>query len=401
MEMNLNRRKFIALGTGALAALGAHQPDDGFSVHEWGVVTVPYGHPRAGVRTAGVRKGKGGEEVSDLPEWAVTWAASVKLQIEQMERMPVRKPVLNFYSQEERLVRVRVSVPTGRPDAWWPPTVDWGPGSRFTTAARLGGVPLKRDEIAPVNGHLEWKELTIDPRGIVARKADGWWAIARKTDATPVRALGETEKFLFYDALADFDPHLSIDWKNGGTVTVAPLGEEGVRGVLAVRVREGKCSSAFTADIRKGESAEMRLRPGKPANLADILVGAGLYKKEAEGIVEIWDEEFFGFDGARVISLVPRAAFDRLLPLQIHPEPKELKRVLLAHVECFDPESREELNALIAQLSSDDPQVRDMATMKIRARMPLASSVVKDALGKVQDPEVRGRLEDLLRPKRK
>lgn len=397
----ISRRDFIALGAGGLAALGAGPRDDGFTVHEWGVVTVPYATPQGGLRTAGVRKGKGGEEIADLPEFVTTWTKAVGEQILQMERMPVRKPVLNFYAGKEQTVRVRVSVPTGRPDAWWPPAADFGPKSTFLKAKQLGGQPVPIQEIEPVNGHLEWTAVRIVPGEPVSQKAEGWWEVARRTDAAPVRSGAETEKFLFYDALASFDPGLEITWKKGGKVALANRSAEAVRSLFAVQVREGACRSAFLKELPKGGTAELRLESGKPSTLADVLVEAGLTRKESDGIAEIWDEEFFAFDGARVLSLVPRAAFDRLLPIEIQPAPRELRRVLLAHIECLDAEAVEEIAALIVQLGMDDPQARDAATMKLRARMPLAASVIREALPKVGDAETRGRLEDLLQPKKK
>lgn len=396
--MRMNRREFLALGAGALASFGA-RPDDGIVVHEWGVVTVPYGHPQGGVRSAGVRKGKNGEEISDLPEFVTTWTKAVGDDIQRLERMPVRKPVLNFYTGKEQTVRVRVSIPSGRPDAWWPPAASFGPTSKFVRAKQLGGEPLRIDQIDPVDGHLEWNAVRVIPEDAVFREAAGWWSTARKTDAAMVRSGGETERFLFYDALAAFDPGLEIRWKKGGKVTIANRGEEAIHPLFAIQVRDGRCRSAVVKELRGGASVELTLEPEKPA-LSEALVGAGLYKKEADGIAEIWDEEFLGMDGARVISFVPRAAFDRLLPLEIQPVPKDLKRVLLAHVECLDAEGWEEVEALIAQLEADDPQVRDMATMKLRAKMPLAAAVVRARLATAGDAEVRGRLEDLLKPKR-
>ncbi|HLF93398.1 MAG TPA: hypothetical protein VJB14_08045 [Planctomycetota bacterium] len=66
--------------------------------------------------------------------------------------------------------------------------------------------------------------------------------------------------------------------------------------------------------------------------------------------MEIWKEEFFRIDGARVLTILPRAAYDRLLPLEIQPAPKELQRVLIAHLECLDAEAREAIVSLVEQL---------------------------------------------------
>jgi hypothetical protein len=263
----------------------------------------------------------------------------------------------------------------------------------------LGGRPRRVEEIEPVNGHLTWRALRVDPGGAGFREAAGWWATARKTDAAPIRSGAETEKFLYYDAFAKFDPKLEIRWKKGGKVELRNAGDEPARHLLAIRVKDGRCASAHHPELKKGEAVTLDTVGGRPA-LVDVLVAAGLYRKEAEGLVEIWSEEWFGFDGARVLSLVSREAYDRLLPLEIRPEPAELQRVLVAHVECLDADAEEEVSRRVEELASDDPEKRKAAAAALRARMPMATGLIREALKKADDAEVRGTLEDLLRRQR-
>jgi len=394
----LNRRDFLALGAGGLAALGARRDDGGLVVHEWGVVTIPYGAKESGVRSAGVRLGKRGEEIADLPKFVATWAGAVGKQIAELEAMPVRKPVVYFYSKAEARVRLKVSIPGGRPDAWWPPADDFAPKAKFLNPRQLGGRPQKLSEIEPKDGHLAWQTLTVDPAAGEFPKADGWWETARKTDAATVRHKGAVEKFLFYDALTLCDPGLSILWKKGGKVELHNGSEEPLRHLFALRVKDGRCSSAYHRELEKGGRVELAVAEGEPGNFADGLVDAGLYRKEAAAIVEIWKEEFFRIDGARVLTILPRAAYDRLLPLEIHPAPKELQRVLIAHLECLDAEAREAIASLVEQLGADELEKREAAATTLRARMPLAGSVIREALRAAKDAEIRGRLEDLLKP---
>lgn len=392
----INRRDFVALSAGGLAAIGTARASE-LIIHEWGVVTVPYGVSQAAVRTAGVRKGPAGAEVEDLPGFVVTWKAAAGRHIEELKMMPVRKPVVYFYAKEELAISFRVRVPTGRPEAWWPPADDFGPKSSFLTPARLGGQPARIDEIAPVNGHLAWRTLRVDPKAEGFREAAGWWSVARKTDATPIRSGQETEKFLYYDALAAFDPKLEIRWKKGGKVEILNASGEPARHLYAILVKDGRCWAAHHPELNTGAHVELTPVEGPPAKLVEVLTSAGLYRKEAEGLVEIWKEEWFGIDGARVLELVSREAYDRLLPLEIRPEPSELKRVLLAHIECLDADAEEDVAALMDRLASDDPVQRVAAASGLRARMPMASSFLRESLKKIKDPEVRGRLEDILR----
>jgi hypothetical protein len=182
-------------------------------------------------------------------------------------------------------------------------------------------------------------------------------------------------------------------------VELRNAGDEPARHLLAIRVKDGRCASAHHPELKKGEAVTLDTVGGRPA-LVDVLVAAGLYRKEAEGLVEIWSEEWFGFDGARVLSLVSREAYDRLLPLEIRPEPAELQRVLVAHVECLDADAEEEVSRRVEELASDDPEKRKAAAAALRARMPMATGLIREALKKADDAEVRGTLEDLLRRQR-
>jgi hypothetical protein len=391
----IDRRDFLALGAGTLAALATPR-DSGLVVHEWGVVTVPYGVTEAGIRTAGVRRGPAGAEIEGLPDFVVTWKAAVGQRAEELRNMPVRKPVVYFYSKEEQAVELKVRVPSGRPEAWWPPADDVAPTSRFLTPARLGGRPALPEEIEALNGHLDWRALRVDPKAGGFREASGWWLRARETDATPIRSGREAEKFLYYDAFAAFDPRLEIRWAKGGRARIRNAGESPARRLFAIQVKDGRCRSAHREELAPGETAELDTAEGRPG-LVEVLIEAGLYRKEAEGLVKIWSEEWFGFDGARVLSLVPREAYDRLLPLEIRPAPSDLRRVLVAHVECLDAEAEAEVAALVERLASDDPETRNAAASLLRARLPMAASLIREALRTATDPELRGRLEDLLR----
>jgi hypothetical protein len=191
---SINRRTFLVLGAGGLAALGAGpspQDDAGLIVHEWGVVTIPYGTKGVLVRSDGVRHGPKGEEITDLPPFVVTWKAAVGSQIEELRMRPVRKPVVYFYSKKAATLSIKVSVPGGRPDAWWPPADDFEPKSKFITPARLGGRPEQPEEIKPEKGQLLWRALTLDPSADGFANAEGWWPSLERPTPRPSAASPE------------------------------------------------------------------------------------------------------------------------------------------------------------------------------------------------------------------
>jgi hypothetical protein len=420
--MNISRRDFIAIGAAALASRSAFAQDEGgLVVHEWGVVSIAYGSSVWGnARSAGAKAAKGGEVAPDLPKFVATWEDHVKEQINDWRCQPVDKPVVYFYSPKAMDVSVEVAVPTGRPKAWWPEVTAFQPG--FEGRPMRGLEKLDEDDIdpklakiKPVNGLLRWEKLSLDPGVKEFPKADGWWNLARGVDATPftfvepkelryglrrVSRLGRkeprAEKFLFYDAMLPVDPKIALEWTKAGDVSVTNHGGGPLGAVIALRVKDGKCASATHGALAKGASVTLTPAGGVPA-LAAALVKAGLYEKEAASIVEIWKEEFFQVDGVRVLAILPRALYDALLPITIKPEPKELARVLVAHVECLDVELQEKVEAAIAKFSSDSIEEREAAAQTIKRLGALAEHQVRRAAEQAKDEEVKSRLLELLK----
>jgi hypothetical protein len=417
----MNRRRFLALGAGGLAALGASpQEPSGFVVHEWGVVSLAYGSSVWGnARTAGAKAAQGAEVPSDLPPFVSKWEDHVREQIQDWQMQPVDKPVVYFYADRATEISVRVGVPAGRPKAWWPPASDFGPtfhGRPMRGFSRVNPEETRLENIKPQNGSVSWNRLTLDPSAGEFPTADGWWALAREVDATPLRFpeppatlkfgmrrkplskdLPRAEKFLFYDALTPFDPGLEVSFGKE-TVEVTNRAHPSVARAFAIRVRRGECWFGSGANLAKDSPARIALAKGMP-DLVPALVEAGLFRKEAESIVRIWSDEFFKVDGTRVLALLPQAAYDALLPIEIKPAPRTLVRTLIAHLECLDADEKASIRALAQELGSDEPQKRDAAAGRIKARMPLAESTVREVLQNVQDPEIRARLDDLLKPR--
>ena len=60
--------------------------------------------------------------------------------------------------------------------------------------------------------------------------------------------------------------------------------------------------------------------------LLNPLTRAGLSKAEAEALLTIWIPELLK-PGLRLVYVLPRAEYDRLLPIRFTPQPEELQRV--------------------------------------------------------------------------
>jgi hypothetical protein len=147
------------------------QPPAGLTVHEWGTFTSVAGENGNAIEW-GVLDGK-----DDLPGFVIDGGYHcVKSRMTGTIRMET--PVLYFYTQRPMEARVRVSMPGGILTEWYP------------QADHASG--------------LEWRNLKIEPDTSptypVESTASRYYA-ARATDAAPVTAGRQHEKFLFYRGL--------------------------------------------------------------------------------------------------------------------------------------------------------------------------------------------------------
>ena len=393
-EAVLTRRKFIEAGAAALAA-GATwaQDDDGFAVHEWGVISVPYGGSWGNVRSGD----------PTLPAFVTTWRKAVDDAIEKWKNEPVMilKPVLYFHSREPRVVDVRVGVPLGRPAAWHPPASEFGPRPELPIRGGRGlrpqpAEPPLPETIEPKDGFVQWNRVAIHPEAGLRNEAaeDHWWSTARRGGGAPVAAHGVVEDFLFYDALTPVDPKLRIEWHDDRRVTLTA--DAACEQLTALCVRDGTPTGARIRRLDEGQTVELTLGAIDRAAVAENLEASGLSRAQADGMARIWEPEFLRTDGIRVIASLPRERIEALLPLTITPAPDRLIRTLLMHVECLDAAQCADVDRWIRELGNDDVETRDRAMESLRALGPRAEAALRKAYSESRDLEVRERAGRLL-----
>jgi hypothetical protein len=85
-------------------------------------------------------------------------------------------------------------------------------------------------------------------------------------------------------------------------------------------------------------------------DLEGVLVDQGLYSDEAHAMVETWRDSWFE-EGSRLIYIVPRPFFDKILPVTAAPTPSEIVRVFVGRLEIVTPATA---NAVKTALASKD-----------------------------------------------
>lgn len=375
----------------ALAALlPAQQPAGGpaaapppFVVHEWGTFTSFQGADGAGLE--GLQWAEEG-----LPDFVHTRSGGGDPvpagRLLKGILMPLRgvtqkmeTPVIYFHGTLPPRVQVRVEFVQGLISEWYPAAAAFGPA--------LPKLPQeqKLDLASVQRSFLQWDvELSAPdapaPEGLPDVDAADPWSFARRVDAAWVRTAGgksarEAERYLFYRGLGTFRLPVAVAGFGHGTgelrndgeplpfAVVLEVGEERVRFQPLGRVD----GAATPFDLARGvtHGAEQG-RTALQQLLVRELIAAGLFADEAEAMVATWARSWLVRPGTRVLYLVPRAAVDALLPLQIEPAPARIERALLGRLEFLTPEAEQGLLAALA--ACKDPEAPDEAAMGQLAR---------------------------------
>src|SRR5215468_2779933 len=311
----------------AAAALGHADLAFGWPlvVHEWGTFTSVAGEDGRMISWRPL------SPPSELPPFVHSLASATgelrhpisKAVLSGTVRMET--PVLYFYAPKERGVSVKVGFPSGTVTEWYPQArwvadgIDWG-------TIRL--IPDSAQDF-----HREG-----NPSAYYA---------ARATDATPIRVIGkagtESEKFLFYRGVGNFEPPLAIRLE-GKSMRVRGSEKESI-GEVVVFERVGDRLGFRVISVGAAEQVVGRpeLNEGLDSVLRAlhrILVQQGLYPKEAEAMIDTWRSTWFE-DGLRAFFVMPSASTRAQLPLATSTEPTELVRVLIGRLEILTPEQEQ------------------------------------------------------------
>jgi hypothetical protein len=292
-------------------------------------------------------------------------------------------PVLYFYADRTRDVKVRVDFPEGRITEWYP-------------------------EAKGVDDYVDWGTVSIRPGTKPALPNDGTdshYYPAREVDAAPIRvetALGpQDEMFLFYRGVARMEMPLAAKLEADGKVRLSSPDALAVGRVILFERRGDKLGFSITK-VPDGGSA-LVARPALTATLGALtgelekmLVADGLYPREAKAMIATWRDHWFE-DGLRAIHLLPRAVTDSILPLRIEPAPTEVARTMVNRVEIITPEMENVAREILKSLKVGDAASRAAVAAAIEKHYGRFSRVVVERLAsRLSDEGIRAKAADLL-----
>jgi hypothetical protein len=296
--------------------LRAAQPE-ALVAHEWGTFTSV------------------ADETGNPVEWA-PWLGPSDLPcfVERMEGknwkvilsglVRMETPVLYFYSTRPQTLSVHVDFPQG-----W--ITEWYPKATVTAGGQFN------------NGKIDWKSVEVLPGAALefpTASGDSHYFYARNTDSAPLRVGNQQEKLLFYRGIGGFQVPLRPKFSSDGKLEIRNAGPNPIPLAIVFENRSGKIGYRVVHGITDAVSVDPPEMTGDFQQLRQDLAGElasfGLYKKEAEAMVETWRDSWFE-DGTRVLYVYPRNQVDALLPLSIDPKPAATDRVFVGRVEVLSP----------------------------------------------------------------
>lgn len=352
------KRRMLAAGVLVLvAATRAPSSPEGLTVHEWGTFTTVAGadgHATPWLPLDGP---------TDLPCFVEHFQNQRLFKIIPGNETPIpyadartklwatvrmETPVIYFYGHAQD-VNVSVRFPRGWMTEWYP-----------HAAVSQPYLTPSNSRQATHTSVAVWNNVRLDPKSkaFPGGTGDSHYFAARNTDATPLRVGNQSEKFLFYRGVADFDVPLAATPTSSGGVRLVNGGDR-LTGVVLFERRGASIGYRVIDEVGREVMIEAPALNGDLRQLRSVLerqlVRAGLYGKEASAMLDTWRDSWFE-EGLRLFYIVPRANVDAILPLTIHPKPDSIARVFVGRMEVITPRDLEVVDRAVA--TSDSILVR-------------------------------------------
>jgi hypothetical protein len=287
-------------------------------------------------------------------------------------------PVLYFYSSEPiaKSLTVDVKFYGGSISQWYPPRIAGelysGPFYLNSGYYNYPYPPLPPARIIDFSiplrepGWIRWK-ISVLPLNTQLKYTNDKsletpvWTSPRATASNLVKTSdpnGQVEKFLFYRGMGNFQEPIKVEFNAKRQLVISNSGEETLKYVMVYEKRKDGTAFVWGSSVIESKKNIVFKTPTPAVNRAAIspedelenfvskLVEAGLYEDEARAMLKTWDKSYFQHEGLKVFWIVPPAFTESVMPLQINPKPKVIKRVLVGRSEILSPEFEKELSEM-------------------------------------------------------
>jgi len=339
----------------------------GYTLHEWGTFTSVSGSD--GVLLPGLEV-----EEETLPSFVYAhdgFASTAKGWERPIHNATIKMetPVIYFYSNQGFRAHVDVGFEGGSISQWYPDRSggETPPAADTTDGAIEGG---DIDFAETYRGAIRWDVDVLPPGDYPAWqtfKGDETttWLLPRQTDANYVRtATGEQEKYLFYRGVGNLALPLRTSMPDDGTIRLENRGGARIPFLMVYHLKgDGRVSflpvpaldAGGTVDVPVADLDSPRDWHGPVYDtMATALREAGLFRSEADAMVQTWWRSYFQSPGTRVFWIVPQEFTERVLPLTARPTPSERVRVLVGRSEVLTPAFEREIVTAFEAANKDD-----------------------------------------------
>jgi hypothetical protein len=224
---------------------------------------------------------------------------------------------------------------------------------------------------------LSWNHLDIGGNWPGPLTTQHVWTSPRAVQAANIRTTGgEAEKFLFYRGVAHIDAPISVvQDENNSTLVLRSQCAPEVVGQERVKVNflwlvdiaenskvafrqipsallggEAKALATVSSHFSPTDYSEGN-RDQLKSSLLSALVSEGLFKDEAQALLNTWELSYLKSPGMRIFFMVPRKWTDYYLPLKLS-KPAEVTRVMVGRIEVLTAWQKNYLRQ-IAQASTN------------------------------------------------
>jgi hypothetical protein len=287
------------------------------TVHEWGTFTSIAGPDGTAVDWL-PQTGP-----TDLPCFVSRNRLNIKGSLSGTVRMET--PVLYFYADRETTVDVHVRFRQGVITEWFP---------RAAVTPGVGGI------LPDAESTIAWRNVKVTPGAVedfpFEDGASHYYA-ARRTGAAPLQLGWAKEKFLFYRGVGRFAPPIAAIVDADGKVAVRNPRGQPVGDIILFDNHQGRTAYEVRSAVNGQVIVDPLVADRTPTlELETMLLGNGLYPEEASAMIDTWRDSWFE-EGTRLFYVVPRAAIEKILPLDIAPRPTAITRVFVGRMELVTP----------------------------------------------------------------
>ena len=259
----------------------------------------------------------------------------------------IESSVTSFYSKTAKEVSVDVGFSYGLVNKWYP------------QCNSVDELPTEIDNInfsIPFNGLISWNNVQIlTPDSKIKFSSSNeqeteTWINSRTTGANKIMVNNEIENFLFYSAIGNLTIPFQFNFSNNKELKIINSGEIDIPYLFVFENTENGPNVWWTGGLKQNETVNISSTKSSYAfvdaklkEFQKALMKLGLYENEVIAMFKTLESSYFTKRGFRIFYILNPKEVALAIPINIIPEPLEIKRVFIGKCDIFTPEIEQQL----------------------------------------------------------